>query len=228
MEKRKEFGISSKIIEIPVNYENQAKQLASSLTLNQKNVFIEIDCMPNGHLNAFNYNNGIKSAKTIVAIAGPFLGDDRLWLEQKIGVSEKSIFIPNYGLGERLGLWKRIRENDYNELINWNRPFCIKNDSGLTKIWHPNLRKSHQTGSATKGSIVKLIKETEQNAYLQPLFTPLRGINYSSWNMIYRLVFFCSDKQEPEFIGGLWISRSGLKIYPDKNAVVGLISTQAF
>jgi len=128
-------------------------------------------------------------------------------------------------LGERLGLWKRVRENDYRELINWDKPFCVKDDNGLTKIWHPGLRKSHSSGSATRGSIVKLIRE--QNAYLQPLFTPLRAISHSSWNMSYRLVFFCSGIKEPEFIGGLWISRSGLKIYPDKNSVVGLISTQA-
>jgi len=224
MEKRKEFGVSSKIIEIPVNYENQAKQLASSLTSNQKNVFIEIDCMPNGHLNSFNYSNGVKSAKTILKIAGSFLGDDRLWLEQKIGVSEKSIFIPNYGLGEKLGLWKRVRENDYRELINWSKPFCVKNDSGLTKIWHPGLRKSQRTGSATRSSIVEFIKE--HKTYLQPLFTPLKAVTPSSWNMAYRLVFFCPAFSEPEFVGGLWISRSGLKIYPDQNSVVGLISTQ--
>jgi hypothetical protein len=224
MKKRTEFGISSKIIEIPANYENQAKQLASSLTLNQKNVFIEIDCMPNGHLNSFNYNNGTKSAKTILEIAGSFLGDDRLWLEQKIGISEKSTFIPNYGLGEGLGLWKRVRENDYRELINWNKPFCVKNDNGLTKIWHPGLRKSQRTGSATRSAIIVFIRE--QRTYLQSLFTPLKAVYPSSWNMSYRLVFFCSGVLEPEFIGGLWISRSGLKIYPDKNSIVGLISTQ--
>ena len=219
------FGVSNEIIEIPTIYENQAKQLASSLTFNQSRVFIEIDCMPNGHLNSFHHDNGIQSAKTILKIAGSFLGQDKLWLEQKIGVSEKTIFKPNYDLGESMGLWKRIRENDYLDLISWDKPFCVKNVKGLTKIWHPNLRKIQKTGSATRCSIIKFIKD--ERVYLQPLFTPLKAIKFSSWGMIYRLVFFCSAESEPEFIGGLWISRSGLKIYPDKNSIVGLISTQA-
>jgi hypothetical protein len=44
--------------------------------------------------------------------------------------------------------------------------------------------------------------------------------------MSYRLVFLYQELAEPEFIGGIWISRPGYKIYPDKNSVVGLISTQ--
>lgn len=217
MTRKNEFGISNVIIEVPSNYEIQAKQLASNLT-NQKNVFIEIDCMPNGHLNPFHYGNGLNSAKIILDIAGSFLGDDMFWLEQKINDSEKFNFTPNYSLGEKLGLWKRIRENNYHDL-NWGEPFCVKNESSA-KIWHPNLRKT----SATRSSIIKFI--IEEKVYLQPLFTPLQAVNCSSWNMSYRLVFLCTNEKEPEFIGGLWISRPGLKIYPDKNSVVGLISTQ--
>lgn len=218
------FGVSKEIIEIPIAYENEAKELVNNLWLNNSSVLIEIDCRPNGHLNPFQFDNGTKSAKIILELGGSFLGEERALLEQKITQANQNSFVPNYSRGEYLGLWKRVKENDYRELINWDEPFCVKNEKGITKIWHPDLRRYQKSGAATRSSIVRFIRE--ERTYLQKLFAPLPAINFSSWGMSYRLVFFCQKNQEPEFIGGLWISRPGLKIYPDKNAVVGLISTQ--
>lgn len=216
----KKFGISKKIIELSENYETSAQQLVSKLNP-KKPVFIEIDCMPNGQLNVFNYQDGRDSLKSIIAIGESFIGVDRVLMEQRIANTE--IFTPNYGAGEYLGLWKRVKEDNL-PLVDWSKPFCLKNDHGLSKIWFPGLRRHHKTGSATRNSLIRFIKE--ERVYLQPIFKPLPAISFPSWGMFYRLIFFCSKDFEPEFMGGLWISRSGLKIYPDEKSVIGLISPQ--
>ena len=220
------FGVSNEIIELAPAYEQEAKNLALNLRndASGKNYFIEIECFPNGKLNEFHYGNGLESAKTILNLGGSFIGEERAWLSQKIGVSEQKPFYPNYLLGEKLGLWKRIRQNDCHELLDWSKPFCVKNAKGLTKIWHPELRKFYRTGFATRSSIIRFIRE--ETVYLQPFFKPLQAINYISWKMNYRLVFFYGEQAEPEFIGGIWVSRPGYKIYPGKDSIVGLISPQ--
>lgn len=225
MEKKPSFGVSNEIIEIPVVYENLGKELANKFcnAINQP-LFIEIDCVPNGELNVFKLGNGLDSAKTIANIAGTFLGDDKRWLEEKIKNITSSTWQPDYSIGEDLSIWKRIDNNNYNQLLDWSRPFCIKNTKGLTKIWHPEWRKFSRTGFATRKSIINFI--LGEKVYLQPFFIPLVAVNNPDWRMVYRLVFLSNGNNNSEFIGGLWISRPEFKIYPDKDSIVGLISTK--
>lgn len=220
------FGISNEIIELNPAYEKEAKTLALNLRNDAggKNYFIEIECFPNGKLNQFHYGNGLESAKKILNIGGSFIGEEQAWLAQKIGVSEQKPFYLDYLIGEKLGLWERIRQNNCHELLDWSKPFCVKNAKGLTKIWHPELRKLYRTGFATRSSIIRFIRE--ETAYLQAFYQPLQAINSISWKMNYHLVFFYHEEAEPEFIGGIWVSRPGYKIYPDKDSIIGLISPQ--
>lgn len=223
MEKKNVFETSNEIIELPNVYEDQARNLATQLTINSnKNLFLEIDCAPNGHLNPFHYRNGLGSVRTLLEINHSFLGSDQAWLEKRIAVAAECE--PDYSLAEKIGLWKRVNENNFEELIDWSLPFCVKNYKGVTKIWHPQWRKFFHLGFATRSSIIKFIKE--EKAYVQPFHLPLSAINNIYWRMTYRLIFFCSPGSEPEFIGGFWISRVGFKIYPSKDSILGLISSE--
>ena len=227
MEQKNLFKNSNEILELNRSYEDQARELVIKLQQEEKqNFFVEIDCAPNGQLNLIRYGNGLKSAETIFNLANSFLGTDKNSFKAKIELSQTSNFETNYCVGEKLGLWRRVRTNDYEQLLDFSQPFCVKNEKDLTKIWYPHWRLfGVNNGFSTQGAIVRFI--AEETAYLQKFHMPLAAIGISSHRMTYRLVFFCSASQEvPEFIGGLWISRAGFKIYPDKNSTVGLITPQ--
>jgi hypothetical protein len=227
MEEKNLFKSSNEILELDRSYEDQARELVKQLQPEKRqNFFVEIDCAPNGQLNLTRYGNGLKSAEIIFDLANSFLGTDKDDLKNKIEISKTSDFQTNYCFGEKIGLWQRVRVNDYEKLLDFSQPFCVKNEKGLTKIWYPHWRLfGNNNGFATKGSIIKFI--AEETAYLQKFYMPLAAIGISYQRMTYRLVFFCSVLQEaPEFIGGLWISRPGFKIYPDKDSTVGIIAPQ--
>ncbi len=216
---------SNEIIEINLAYKGEAERLIENLHKETRDSFLEIDCAPNGALNAFHYGNGFKSAVIISDLSASFLGQERAWLENKISLAQGSNFKTDWQLGEEAGLWTRVSPNNYEEKLNWNESFCIKHQTGAAKIWHPQWRSLGHHGSfATRSGIVKFIHEGEAN-YLQPFYFPLPSINGESiWKMVYRLVFFCGAGQTPELIGGLWITRPSFKVYPAKDAVIGLIS----
>ncbi len=220
------FTRSNEIMELEEFHAMQAKNLINKLKQkDEKNVFIEIDCIPNGSLNAFNYGNGLESAKIIYDLAGSFLATDRAWLSEKIHLAKNSEFELNVQLGEEAGLWKKINPERINEELNWDKPFCVKNEKGITKIWHPDWRRlGYNNGFSTRSSIMNFIYAG--GVYLQKFYMPLRTPERSpAWRMHYRLVFFAkAGKQNLELIGGLWISRPGYKIYLDKNSTVGLVS----
>jgi len=226
MKKGYDFKSSNEIVELKLLYGAQAENLVIKIREeNNQNFFIQIDCAPNGQLNSFNYGNGLEAVKIIKKLAGSFLAKDLFWLEQKIELLKNSSFKTNFDLGAKIGLWEKVKPNDYQKKIDWNKPFCVKNENNSTKIWHPDSRFfGHNVGFSTKGSIVNFIHEN--TAYLQDFYMPLPGPNGSSaWKTTYRLVFLCeANQRDPEFIGGLWISRSGFKIYPGKDSLVGLIS----
>lgn len=220
---------SNEILELDQFHATQAKILISKLRPEKdKNVFIEIDCVPNGLLNPFSYGNGIESAKIIKDLAASYLGPERYWLEEKIKVASGTGFKTDYELGERVSLWKKIDSIDYKEKINWSEAFCIKNTNGLTKIWHPEWRRLRYSNNfSTRAEIINFVYEG--NAYWQKFFMPLPAPNNNSaWRMHYKLVFLAEAADKSlEFIGGLWISRPGFKIYPDKKSIIGLISPLA-
>ena len=220
-------SFSNAILKINRLYGGQASELIKKLNPANKHVFIEVDCAPNGELNPFRLGNGLESAKIIKDLAGSFLGEDRSWFEEKLAAAKNADFQLSFDQGEKIGLWTRVRQNDYREKINFNEPFCIKNTKGITKIWHPDWRQfGHNQGFATRSNIVNFIFENEayQQKFYMPLLAPAGG---PAWKMYYRLVFLCEDGQaEPELVGGLWISRPGFKIYPGKGSLVGLISPQ--
>ena len=227
--KKNAFEFSNEIVELNQLYKKEAIKLASELRENNKNFFLEIDCSPNGQLNPFFYSNGSKSAEIIKDSAGAFLGKDFDWFEEKLRVSQDSNFATNFSLGERLSLWERVRPNDYQKKLDWSQPFCIKNRNGITKIWHPRWRQiGHNMGLSTMGSITTFIQEDQ--TYIQKFYAPLAALSLSPQHkMSYRLVFFLSSfEEEPELVGGLWISRASFKIYPGKDSVVGLISPAKF
>lgn len=223
MKMKNQFTSSNEIMEIEQFNATQAKLLIAKLSEAETSpTIIELDCAPNGNLNAFNYGNGIESARLIRQLAGSFLGKDRIWLEEKIGAAKNSEFKPNYKLGESAGLWTRITPGE-REKLDWTKPFCVKNEEGLTKIWHPDWRRlGYQNGFSTRASIMSFIHESP--AYRQKFHMPIKSpVNFL--RMHYRLVFFVNaEKKEYEFIGGLWIARPGFKIYLGKDAVVGLVS----
>jgi hypothetical protein len=225
-EKKVKFVSSNNIMQLEEFHASQAKKLINKLRTNSdQNVFIEIDCAPNGNLNPFHYGNGLKSMEIIKDLASPLLRNELPSLERKIDLAKKSEFKINFALGEQAGLWKRISPLDYEEKLDWNEAFCIKNEKGLTKIWHPEWRRlGFKNGFSTRGSLIAFIHS--EPTYLQkfylPLPTPECGL---AWRMYYRLVFFIpASEQSLELIGGLWISRPGYKIYPEENALIGLVS----
>lgn len=214
--------ISREVIEISAFYKSLAQNLVANF--NSKtghNLFIEIDCVPCVGLNAFHVGNGFNSAKIIYELNQALETGDNKLLNEKIGIVKDNSWMPSYSLGENLGLWKQVKENDYEEFLDWSKPFCMKNTRGITKIWHPCSRKVFKTGFATRSSIVKFIKE--EVVYMQPFYTPLSLKNNRLWHTIYRLVFFSNGQDEPEFVGGFSISRQGFKIYPGNGSIVGLI-----
>lgn len=224
--KKYPFVSSNEILEIEQLNVSQAKQLIGELRINEKQcAFISLDCVPDESLKAFNYGNGLESAKIIRDLGNSYIGPELPWFEKKIWEAGKSNFKVDFKIGENLNLWNRVTPNNYQEKINWDEPFCVKNEKGLTKIWHPQWRRfGDKFGCATKGSIIRLIHE--ESTYLQNFYLPLNNQNYAEkWKMFYRLVFFAeADQEKPEFIGGLWISRPSFKIYPGTNSIVGLIS----
>lgn len=220
------FEISKEIVEIPTICKSLAQNLVANFnTKINRDLFIELDCVPTVGLNAFHIGNGVNSAKMIMEVNKALSIPSESWLEQKVVVAENAPWNPSYSLGESLGLWKRVRESDYEELIDWSKPFCVKNISGLTKIWHPHSRKIFKTGFATRSSIVQFIKD--ELVYLQPFYTPLPVANKRSWHTIYRLVFFSNGSKAPMFIGGLAISREGFKVYPGAGSIVGLMKVKS-
>lgn len=217
---------SNEILEINSELSTEAKNLASRLLpRDHSDLFIEIDCSPNGSLNPFNYGNGQKSAMLIKELGDSFLGEDRAWLGRRIFLSQNNKFEMNLELGEQLGLWQKISSTNYQEKINWEEAFCIKNASGTTRIWHPNWRHfGHNRSFSTRGGIINFIYG-EKDLYLQPFYLPLPSpTGEKNKKVIWRLVFFCGSDQAPELLGGLWIGRDGFKVYPGKDAVIGLIS----
>lgn len=221
-----QFVTSNDIMELEEFHAMQARQLLGKLRKDEsKNYFIEIDCAPNGNLNAFYYGDGLKSAKIIRSIAGSFLGKERASLERKIDAARNSKFETDFELGEEAGLWKRVTSNNHATMLNWEEPFCVKNEKGVTKIWHPDWRRiGHKNGFSTRGAIINFICEAP--AYLQEFYLPLPVPNQTLiWRMHYRLIFFAkTNEKKLDFIGGLWISRPSFKIYQDKDSLVGLVS----
>lgn len=227
--KKKNYNLSREILEINANLANQAQKLAHSLCPKpSSNLFLSIDCVPNGSLNPFNYGNGLESALLIKELGASFLGPDLFWLGQQILLSQQAEFKTNLNLGVELGMWQKISTTDYAQKINWDEPFCVKNASGITKIWHPLRRHfGYDRSLSTRGNVINFIY-AESELYLQPFYLPLTSPNREGrGKMIYRLVFFCGAGKDPEPIGGLWIKRSGFKIYLDKEAVVGLVLNRA-
>lgn len=223
MKKKNQFVSSNEIVEIEQFNATQAKLLIAKLCAKEKSpIIVEVDCSPNGNLNAFNYGNGIESARLIYQLAKSFLGQDRAWLSAKIGVSKHSEFKTDFKLGESVGLWTRITPEE-KEKLDWTNPFCVKNEKGITKIWHPDWRiLGYKNGFSTRASIMSFIHESP--SYRQKFYLPMKS-PIESLKMHYRLVFFVNaEKKEYEFIGGLWIARPGFKIYLSKDAVVGLVS----
>ena len=224
--KKYPFESSNEVLEIEELNVSQAKQLINKLKIHGEQCsFISLDCVPNGSLKAFSYGNGLESAKIIRDLGDSYIGPELPWFEKKIWEAEKSNFKLDFKIGEELKLWERITPNNYLDKIDWNQAFCVKNAKGQTKIWHPQWRRfGDKFGCATKGSIIRFIQE--ETAYLQNFYLPLNNPNYAEkWKMFYRLVFLSeAGKKDPEFIGGLWISRPSFKIYPGTNSIVGLIS----
>lgn len=219
------FEISKETTEITAIHKSLAQNLVANFnSKTNRDLFIEIDCVPNVGLNAFHIGNGVNSAKMIIDVNKALSNQNEDWLERKIAIVENETWNPSYILGENIGLWKRVKENNYEELIDWSRPFCVKNAKGLTKIWHPRSRKIYKTGFATRSSIVRFIKE--ETAYLLPFYNPIPVPNNRLGHSIYRLIFFSNGKDEPEFIGGLVITRQGFKIYPGPGSIVGLIKVK--
>lgn len=221
--KKESFAISQEVIELNQSYETLATELVSRLKKPGETGLIGIDCVPNGNLNAFNYGNGLEAAKTIRTIAGSFPGIATDSLKRALEKGDDSVFQTNYEFGEKAGLWNRVRPNDYQEKLNWGRPFCVKNERGQTKIWHPEWRTlGHNRCFSTKGAIVKFVFDNK--AYLQNFYFPLpTTVNPLDYRMYYRLVFSV-EQAEANLVGGLWISRPGFKIFLGSDAVVGLIS----
>ncbi len=226
MKKKNQFVSSNEIMEIEQFNATQAKLLVVKLSTGEKNpTIVELDCSPNGNLGAFNYGNGIASARLIYKLAGSFLGQDRAWLAEKIGAAKNSQFKTDFKTGEKAGLWKKITPNE-REGLDWTKPFCVKNEQGITKIWHPDWRRlGYTNGFSTRASIMSFIHEAP--TYLQKFQMPIKS-PVDSLRMHYRLVFFANaEKNEYEFIGGLWIARPGFKIYLNPDAIVGLVSPLA-
>jgi hypothetical protein len=220
------FESSNSIMELDNFHAIKARELVAKLRINaSESAFIEIDCAPNGSLNAFNYGNGLNSVEIMKEIGMPLLRNELASLERKIDAAKKSSFQIDFTLGEIAGLWKRVTMENYSEQLDWSQPFCLKNEKGLTKIWHPEWRRlGFKNGFSTRSSLIKFI--AGEKVYLQkfymPLPTPERGLN---WRMYYRLIFFSpANSSDLELMGGLWISRPGYKIYPAENALVGLVS----
>lgn len=223
MEKNLSFTSSNVIRELAPIYENQAKELAEKLGVDHKNSLIEIQCAPNGQLNAFHYGSGVQTAEIILELAGSFLGSDLDIFKKRISVAKKSDFKTDFDLGERLGLWSRITPNDYLEKIDWKQSFCIKNEKGLSRIWnHEKGKSGYMEGFATRETIKNAINDGP--AYHLPFYRPLRLEGGDEGQVVYRLVFF-RYTERTEFIGGLWISRNNFKVYIKKDSIVGLIKT---
>lgn len=223
MKKKNQFLGSNEIMEIEEFNAAQAKLLVMKLSAGEKHPsLIELDCSPNGNLNAFNYGNGIESARIIYELAGSFLGKDRNWLTTKISESEDSEFKTDFKVGESSGLWTRIMPEE-RETLDWKKPFCIKNEKGITKIWHPEWRRlGYKNGFSTMTSIMSFIREFP--CYYQRFYMPIKR-PANALRMYYRLVFFVNtEERECEFVAGLWISRPGFKIYVSRDATVGLVS----
>jgi hypothetical protein len=224
--KNQSFVSSNSIMELEEFHASQAKNLISKLKTDaDRNVFIEVDCAPNGNLNPFHYGNGLKSMEIIKNLAGSLLRNELASLERKLDLARKSEFKTSFTLGEQAGLWRRISPLDYEEKLDWSKAFCIKNERGLTKIWHPEWRRlGFKNGFSTRGSLIEFIHS--ERTYLQKFYMPLPAPEGgANWRMYYRLVFFIPESQSDlELIGGLWISRPGYKIYPEENALVGLVS----
>lgn len=229
MKKKNQFLSSNDILELDPLYLNQAENLIAEVKNEIKQtVFVELDCAPNGGLNAFYYRNGIKSAKIIKNLTASFLGrEDFYYLDQAIEEANNANFETDFKLGEKIGLWEKITRTNFTEKISWDKPFCIKFKNGLTRIYRPDWKSLPEYyGFSRRWLIIISIYEQPNDCWLQKNYNPLPDLNnVPGHGMIYRLVFLCEPNQEkPELIGGLWISRPGLKIYLDKKSMVGLIS----
>ena len=229
MERKKQFSSSNDILELDPLYLNQAENLIAKVKNEIKQtVFIELDCAPNGGLNAFHYRNGVESAKIIKNLTASFLrGEDYYYLDQAIDKAGNNNFETDFNLGEKIGLWEKITLTNFSEKISWDESFCIKFKNGLTRIYRPDWKRLPQhCGFSRRWSIITSLYEYPRDCYLQKNYKPLPDLSGVYRNgMIYRLVFLCDQNQEkPELIGGLWISRPGLKIYLGRKSTVGLIS----
>lgn len=220
------FNFCDKILELSSSNKKSAEEIIRLIQKESKDgIFVALDCLPKEKLNPFHYQNGLKDVKVIMELAGSSLKTNRDYLEKKIIQAEKNDFKTDFSLGEKIGLWKRIAPNSGYDALDWSQPFVIKNKFNSTKIWHPDWREwSYPQGFATRGAIISLINEG--SAYVQKFHAPLLSTDGTSvLRMIYRLIFFCKDKNSsPEFIGGLWICRPGFKIYLGPGSLAGLIS----
>jgi len=221
--KQESFTVSNEIVELGSNYEKLATVLVSRLRKNGETGLIGIDCVPNGSLNAFSYDNGLEPAKIISNLAGSFPGMPGNRLKEELAKGDSLVFKTDYAIGEKAGLWNRVSPNDYAEKLDWGRPLCVKNERGKTRIWHPEWRLlGHNNCFSTKGAIVRFVFDNK--AYLQDFYPPLPTTVCSlNYRMHYRLVFSV-EKEAIDFLGGLWISRPGFKIFLGNDAVVGLVS----
>ncbi|MEI7451880.1 MAG: hypothetical protein WCK37_01605 [Candidatus Falkowbacteria bacterium] len=226
MEKVKnDFGISDNIVEITQWHKIEAERFAQKLqNAHQVEGLLSLDCAPtDNRLNLFHYNNGLEDTRIVKSLAGNFLGHHLAWMDEKIALNNETAFKTDFVIGEGLKLWRRVSPNNYEEEIDWSQAFCVKQENGASRIWHPEWRKFRHDGNLSTMTAIKVFIFND-TSYLQKFFIPP---SRNKQSVIYRLIFTCQKNQSPEMIGGLWISREGFKVYPDKKATVGLISPLA-
>ena len=102
------FEVSKEIVEISNLYKSLAQNLVANFnSRTNRNLFVEIDCVPSVGLNAFHIGNGSKSAQTIIYVAKT-LSQESYLTETIVDNSNwtDSTWAPSYSLGEKVGLWK--------------------------------------------------------------------------------------------------------------------------
>lgn len=220
--KKNQVIISHEMMELESEHEAQATEAANRFQqIIPEPALLALDCIPNGNINVINYGNGADSLREIIKIGHSFLGAELAYFESLLN---KKSFQTDFPQGEALGLWKKVNHQNYDELIDWSQPFCLKHENGATKIWHPEWRRfGHNRSFSTRSEIIKFIYAA--NCYWQKFHLPLPSpFTPGGWKMIYRFVFLCKIETRPELLGGLWISRRSFKVYPAKDAIIGLIS----
>jgi hypothetical protein len=132
--------------------------------------------------------------------------------------------------GERMGLWVRVKPENFFQ-FPWEEGFCLKplksSKCRGVEIFHPTNKKrkskNRTRGSSTKTRIQKTLNQYGE-MYLQSLIEP-EDCPFFLGNKIALRVFFGYniEKDEYEFIGGVWNSRPNLKIHGASDTVMGII-----